>query len=480
MDTRPMECRPTQDEAERRIRGATRKAEPRKGTLESRVFVLEADERQLDPCEPKRARRLLRENRAVRVSYRPFTIRLKDRWTGDGRTVVHEKEVRVDPGITGSGLAVVMLLNGEDRVVYQEEVRHRRGITKRLHKRKCHRRFRRGKKWFRAPRFKNRRRKKGRLPPSLESICSNLEHRVLRLARSSGAKVVVIEVAKFDTHKMQRPGIAGIEYQQGTLHGTHIRAYVRARDGGQWRYCDAKSWTSSKSFTLDHVVARANRGSSRPENLVLACRPCNRKKGTARVEDFLRGDPVRLAKVLDQRQPPLSQAPQVAWLCQELVRRVERMGLVVRETTGAGTAWCRKKEDIQKTHANDAACTRARGSVTQLRRTTILKAQGHGRRQQAKALVSKTHQDWQELPAHVRRTTPCPGHARRGQTVHGIRTGDLVELTTRAGQRVAGRAQVSRRTGRINIRTPHGLRGASQREQVRRITPRGTYIEERG
>ena len=39
--------------------------------------------------------------------------------------------------------------------------------------RKTHRERRRGKRWYRAPRFNNRRRAAGRLPPSLESVNLN-------------------------------------------------------------------------------------------------------------------------------------------------------------------------------------------------------------------------------------------------------------------------------------------------------------------
>ena len=382
LHTRARESRPTPGEAEQGTGPATDTVEARKGNRSGRVLVLGSDGKPLDPCGPKRARKLLAQGRAVRAGYQPFTIRLRDRKRGDSRTEVQRHEVRVDPGIATSAVALVMVLAHEERVVYQEELHHRTDISRGLHTRKAYRRRRRGEKRYRAPRFDNRKNKG--LPPSLESVCANLEHRVKRLAARSPVTEACVETAKFDTHAMQRPGVQGEEYQRGTLHGTHERAYVRARDGGRCRYCDRASWQGTVRFTLDHVVPRARGGSSRPSNLVWACLPCNQAKGSRTVEELLRDDPARLADLARQRKAPLAAAPKMGWVCQELVRRLGET-LQVRTTTGADTAWARRRWGIAKSHADDAACTGSTRPVHGLRTPAVLRAQGHGRRQQAKA-----------------------------------------------------------------------------------------------
>lgn len=38
-------------------------------------------------------------------------------------------------------------------------------------------------------------------------------------------------------------------------------------------------WVTLSGLEFDHVIAEYHGGSSEPDNIVLACRPCNRSKG---------------------------------------------------------------------------------------------------------------------------------------------------------------------------------------------------------
>ena len=163
------------------------------------------------PCTVQRARQLIKAGRVQKRDYRPFTIHLKDRWRDDGRTQVLPTQVRCTPGARRTGIAAVILLDGEDRIVYQEEIEHRTDISRRLNERKAHRRRRRGKKWYRAARFDNRTRAAKWVPPTIESIVSNQTHQLVRLAERSGAKGAVVQTAKFDTQKILNPAIQGKE-----------------------------------------------------------------------------------------------------------------------------------------------------------------------------------------------------------------------------------------------------------------------------
>jgi len=49
---------------------------------------------------------------------------------------------------------------------------------------------------------------------------------------------------------------------------------VFERDGERCRYCGA-----AEHLTVDHVVPRCQGGSDDPDNLVVACRSCNSRKG---------------------------------------------------------------------------------------------------------------------------------------------------------------------------------------------------------
>lgn len=55
------------------------------------------------------------------------------------------------------------------------------------------------------------------------------------------------------------------------------RENVYARDGGRCQYCSTK--VPRPEATYDHVVPRAQGGQTRWENIVIACVPCNQKKG---------------------------------------------------------------------------------------------------------------------------------------------------------------------------------------------------------
>ena len=197
----------------------------------NRVFVIGSDGQPLMPCTVQRARQLIDARRVKHRDYRPFTIHLKDRRRDDGQTPVQPTEVRCTPGARRTGIAVVIQLEHEDRVVYQEEVEHRTDIGRRLQERKGHRRRRRGTKWCRPPRFDNRRRGPEWVAPTIESIVSNQTHRLNRLAQRSGAGGAVAQTAKFDTQKILDPAIQGTEYQQGPLYQEHVElvaTYVRA------------------------------------------------------------------------------------------------------------------------------------------------------------------------------------------------------------------------------------------------------------
>ena len=440
----------------------------------NRVFVIGADGQPLMPCTPRRARRLINAGRVKRRDYHPFTIHLKDRAAGDGDAETQPVEVRCTPGARHTGIAVVATLESEDRVLYEEEIEHRTDIPKRLAERKAHRRRRRSEKWHRAPRFDNRRRSGGWLPPTVESIVCNQEHRLHRLAARSGAGRAVVQTAKFDTHRILNPEVKGAGYQHGPLYRRHVRAFIAAQWKHRCAYCGNGDWEDKTRFNLDHVVPRTADGADNIRNLVWSCEPCNQRKGERPVHVFLRENPERRTAVLRQRGIPLAATGQHAAICQALLQRLEDAGLATAETTGADTAHARKVNGIGKTHADDAACCGATGRVAHLRRILGLKSIGHGRRKQIKSLPVGPYLRWRHQKPAVRQNTPCPGHARHPNHVHGIQTGDLVQLLTKNRWRT-GTAAVRAGTGRIAVRTRAGAFSTARQTHVRRIARRNGY-----
>ena len=440
----------------------------------NRVFVIGSDGKPLMPCTVQRARQLIDARRVKHRDYRPFTIHLKDRRRDDGQTPVQPTEVRCTPGARRTGIAVVIQLEHEDRVVYQEEVEHRTDIGRRLQERKGHRRRRRGTKWCRPPRFDNRRRGPEWVAPTIESIVSNQTHRLNRLAQRSGAGGAVVQTAKFDTQKILDPAIQGTEYQQGPLYRQHVRAYIAEQWKHRCAYCGKGNWEDATRFNLDHVSPRAHGGPDNVRNLVWACRPCNQKKADRPVAEFLQEHPERLTRVLGNKRVPLAAAGQHAAICKTLLQRLRAAGLATAETTGADTAYARREAGLEKSHANDAACCRSSGRIGQPRKAARLNATGHGRRKQIKGLPIGPYLAWRHRKPTEHRKEPCPGHAHHPNIVHGVRTGDTARVR-KNGRWVQGRAQVAAATGRVRVQTQGKTASTSKPDRIERVAPRYGY-----
>ena len=131
-------------------------------------------------------------------------------------TVNQPLRLKIDPGSKTTGLAI---LNDKTcEVVWAAELQHRgQQIKKSLEKRRAVRKSRRNRKTrYRKPRFNNRKRKEGWLPPSLMSRVYNIQTWVTRLRKYCPITAISMELVRFDTQKIQNPEISGIEYQQGT------------------------------------------------------------------------------------------------------------------------------------------------------------------------------------------------------------------------------------------------------------------------
>ena len=130
---------------------------------------------------------------------------------------------------------------------------------------------------------------------------------------------------RFDIQKVENPEITGLQYQQGTLFGFEVREYLLEKWGRVCTYCGVQE----VPLQVEHILSRAKGGTDRIANLALACEPCNLKKGTQDVRDFLAHDPGRLARILAQAREPLKDATAVnatRWLrfvCSKTVKAGE-------------------------------------------------------------------------------------------------------------------------------------------------------------
>ena len=298
--------------------------------IQNRVPVIDAKHRPLAPCSPRRARILVQQGKANgRHRNGIYYLTLH-------RTILQESiqsaHLMIDPGKSFTGLAIVRDDEQQNRAVrFCATIRHRNDVKKRLTQRASFRRTRRGRLRFRKPRFSNRRRKPGSLPPSLRSRLDNTLTWIDRLTGLIAVSEIHMETTQFDAQRLRDPKIHGKQYQQGPLYQTTLRAFVIHRDNSTCRYCGKKA----KPVELDHVIPRSLSGPNTPWNLVVACHKCNRRKDNQTVAEFLKRRPRRLADIKAQLQKPLASAAHMNVIIPALLNRLRQQEVPVTEHDAA-------------------------------------------------------------------------------------------------------------------------------------------------
>ena len=406
----------------------------------SKVFVRDTNKKPLNPVNPGRARTLLDSGRAAIFKRAPFTIILK---VAIDTPIVADLRIKIDPGSKTTGIAIVNDQSGE--VVFAAELTHRgQQIKSSLDERRGVRRGRRARHTrYRKARWANRRnKKKGWLPPSLQSRISNILTWVQRLKQTCNIAAISMELVKFDMQLLDNAEISGVEYQQGTLAGYEMREYLLEKWGRKCTYCGKENIP----LQVEHIVPRAKYTDNRVSNLCLACEKCNLAKGTKDIRDFLKKKPDLLKKILAQAKAPLKDAAAVNSTRWELFRRLQALGLPIECGSGGLTKYNRSTRELPKTHWFDAACvgksTPEALLVNEIRPLAIT-AYGHGCRQMC--LMTR---------CGFPRTDPKEKHFK-----HGFKTGDIVKAIVpshlkRAGTHV-GRMS-AKASGGFTIVTPKG------------------------
>ena len=405
-----------------------------------KVFVLDTNKQPLQPCHPARARQLLKKGKAAVYRRYPFTIILK---YAVSEPDMQPLRLKIDPGSKTTGLAIVNDNTGD--IVFAAELQHRgQQIKKSLDSRRAVRRSRRNRKTrYRKPRFNNRTRPKGWLPPSLMSRIYNIETWVRRLRRLCPIVAISLELVKFDTQAMVNPEISDVEYQQGKLFGYEVREYLLEKFRRKCAYCGAENIP----LQVEHIIPKTRDGSNRVSNLTIACKECNQRKGNQTAEEFGHSE------VQEQAKKPLKDAAVVNATRWELYRRIESTGLPIEVGTGGRTKYNRSVRELPKTHWLDAACVGASTpEVLKVEgiRPLVITATGRGSRQMCRM-------DKHGFP----RTT-----AKKLKRVRGFQTGDIVKAIVPTGKKAGthiGRVAV-RTSGSFNIKTESGtVQGISHR-----------------
>lgn len=229
------------------------------------VYVINKHGEPLMPCNPRKARLLLKSQKAKVVQRTPFTIQLLYGSSGYKQPV----SLGIDTGSKHVGLSATT----GGKVLFEAEVELRNDIVKLLADRRELRRNRRNRKTrYRKKRFNNRKKPKGWLAPSVKN---KIETHTKIIYKVNGILPIIkttIEVAQFDIQKLKNPDIGGKEYQQGNQLGFwNIREYVLWRDNHQ---CQGKKGCKNKILNVHHIESRKTGGNA-PNNLITLCKECH-------------------------------------------------------------------------------------------------------------------------------------------------------------------------------------------------------------
>jgi 5-methylcytosine-specific restriction endonuclease McrA len=402
--------------------------------MSNQVFVLDTNRNPLTPCKPSVAKRLLDTGRAAVFRQYPFTIILKKEVSATPEPIT----LKLDPGSKTTGIALLQ----NSKVIFAAELTHRgRAISASLESRRSLRRGRRNRHTrYRPARFLNRTRPKGWLAPSLQHRAETTLTWVKKFIRFAPISSIVQELVRFDLQQLENPEISGIEYQQGELLGYEVREYLLNKWDRKCTYCSSEN----VPLQIEHIHPKAKGGSNRISNLCLACEPCNLKKGTQDIAQFLGKKPELLKQIQAQAKRPLKDAAAVNSTRWALFDRLKGTGLPVCTGSGGLTKFNRTRLGLPKTHWLDAACV---GEVESLEILTDqplkIKATGQGSRQQCRT-------DKYGFPSR---------YVPKNPFVKGFQTGDIVKALVTSGKKIGthlGRVAV-RSTGSFNISSVNGL-----------------------
>lgn len=395
-----------------------------------RVFVLDKNRKPLMPCHPARARKMLNSGRASVFRKHPFTIIIHDRDGGD----IQKSELKFDPGSKTTGVAMVIKRHNGWRCIFGFEIGHRsEQIKKSIEKRRMFRRNRRSRKTrYRKPRFNNRCKSTGWLPPSLQSRVQHIKTWTKRLCGFVPVSSISVETVSFDIQKMVNPEISGIEYQQGELFGYEVREYLLEKWNRKCVYCKK----GNIPLEIEHVIPKSRGGSNRISNLTLACTECNLEKGNRTANEY--GFP----DVHVQAEQSLRHAAAINATKYAIGNMLNSFGLPTKFWSGGRTKFNRVMQGYTKKHWIDAACVGDSGSNVYIPIIKSLRADsmGHGSRNFCRI---------------DRFGFPRQKPKQRSKAVRGFRTGDIVCAVIPKGKKAgkyAGRVAV-RNTGSFNIKT---------------------------
>jgi len=307
--------------------------------LDVKVFVFNMRGNPLMPTTPRKARILLKNGKAKVIKRIPFIIQLNYPTAEFKQQII----LGIDAGYSKIGFSALT----EKSELIVGEVWLRTDISKKISKRRMYRRNRRGRLWYRKPRFDNREKSKpkGWLAPSIKYKLDSHIRLVKRINELLPITRTIVEVASFDIQKLQNLNITGVEYQQGTLFGYTIRNYLLEKWNHRCVYCKK----TNIPLEIDHIVPRSRSGTDRVDNLTIACKNCNLKKSNKLASECSGKLRKTILGIQHQAKKTFKATTFMTMVKWKMIEQLD-----CQYTYGDVTKYNRIKLGLSKSHANDA------------------------------------------------------------------------------------------------------------------------------
>ncbi len=333
------------------------------------VYILNRHGQSLMPCQPRKARLLLKEKKAKVVKMVPFTLQL---FYGSGG-YKQEVSLGIDAGTHHIGVSATT----DQQVLFEAEVQPRSNIQELLATRRQFRCARRNRKTrYRKVKFLNRTRPKDWLAPSVQhKVDAHLKiirmvHQLLPVCRTT------LEVAQFDIQKIRNPEIEGKAYQEGPQLGFwNVREYVLARDGHLCQWCQGKS--KDLILNVHHIESRKTGGDS-PDNLITLCETCH---------DLIHR--THQEHKIERKSRGFRDATQMGIIRWRIYEQTKVCFPHVHLTYGYITKHTRIMHHLEKSHRVDARCISEHSLALSDGTWYLVKMVRHNNRQLHKATIRK-------------------------------------------------------------------------------------------
>ena len=327
------------------------------------VYVLNKENKPLMPCSNRKARILLKQNKAIVVKRTPFTIKLIYGSSG------YKQEITL--GIDAGSKTIGVSATTSKKELYAGEVELRNDIVNLLSTRREQRRSRRTRKTrYRAPRFNNRvkSKHKGWLAPSVNNKIDSHITVINNVCSILPVSKIIVEVASFDIQKIKaietgKEVPTGTDYQAGEqLDFWNVREYVLFRDNHLCACCKCKPKSGDNESTkqkrkilnVHHIESRKTGGNA-PNNLITLCEVCH--------DDYHKGK----IKLNLKRGAKYNDATFMGIMRWSLYNKLkETYNIPVQMTYGYITKSTRIKYKLAKTHRIDALCISGNPEAIQL------------------------------------------------------------------------------------------------------------------